>query len=241
MVCTSGDSRVRDYTWLVRVCLVIIIGAALLLQSCVMQEATHNKSVELAAIGWEHPAWVGCFYPHDLPPDWWLTYYANVYRAVLLPTLTWSKRKLPDVSQWYNDVPATFRFFLSVDEALVNSQCWPDVIAASLALADKLGGVVVTGEQGFAPTVREHFVSDVPLFVTASKGHPAIARSWTNNKFHCGEMGMLRYVTPPNLKVLRADIERFADNAQCDEVWLFLDSDYETLENSVTIKAFLGL
>ncbi|MBF0256652.1 MAG: hypothetical protein HQL47_09395, partial [Gammaproteobacteria bacterium] len=40
--------------------------------------------VLLIAEGWDYPQWQA-FYPEDLPPEWRLAFYGNVFRGVLLP------------------------------------------------------------------------------------------------------------------------------------------------------------
>ncbi len=44
----------------------------------------NRPAFHVLAVGWDHPAWQGSFYPDDLPADWRLTYYANEVPGVLL-------------------------------------------------------------------------------------------------------------------------------------------------------------
>ncbi len=43
------------------------------------------RELHIAARGLEHPQWVGSYYPEGLPAEWRLDFYANRFRALLLP------------------------------------------------------------------------------------------------------------------------------------------------------------
>ena len=64
----------------------------------------------VTARGWWDLADRATFYPDDLPEDWQLTYFANCFRAVLLPCAFWSASDPSQVAQWRDEVPAGFRF-----------------------------------------------------------------------------------------------------------------------------------
>jgi hypothetical protein len=66
----------------------------------------------LGAIGWEHANWVGGFYPEDMPPEWWLSYYNTQYECVLLPYREWSTPSLDELTAWREDTLQRFRFLL---------------------------------------------------------------------------------------------------------------------------------
>ena len=66
----------------------------------------------LGAIGWEHDAWYGAFYPEDLPPAWRLTFYNTEFECVYLPYAIWSRETPETLEQWYDDTLERFRFLL---------------------------------------------------------------------------------------------------------------------------------
>jgi len=66
----------------------------------------------LGAIGWEHDAWYGAFYPEDLPPAWRLTFYNTEFECVYLPYATWSRETPETLTQWHEDTLERFRFLL---------------------------------------------------------------------------------------------------------------------------------
>jgi len=72
--------------------------------------ATHFCA--LGAIGWDHPQWVGPFYPEDLPEEWRLAYYNTQFDCVFLPYPLWAHAPLPTVASWAEETLERFRFLL---------------------------------------------------------------------------------------------------------------------------------
>ena len=66
----------------------------------------------LGARDWQHPAWQDSYYPEDLPAEWRLAYYANEYRAVLVPAARWGAAGAQGWAQWLEDTDTEFRFVL---------------------------------------------------------------------------------------------------------------------------------
>ena len=66
----------------------------------------------LGAIGWEHDAWYGAFYPEDLPPAWRLTFYNTEFECTYLPYTIWSRETPETLTQWHEDTLERFRFLL---------------------------------------------------------------------------------------------------------------------------------
>lgn len=80
----------------------------------------------LGAIGWDHPAWVGPFYPEDLPAEWRLNYYSTNFDCVYLPYAVWSAAAPETLAAWRHDTLEQFRFLLeapptpsAADDALI--------------------------------------------------------------------------------------------------------------------------
>ncbi len=122
-----------------------------------------NRPVfHILAVGWDHPAWQGSFYPDDLPEDWRLTYYANEVPGVLVPQALWCKADEAQVESWIDDVGEEFRFYLALEGG--GGDCDP-VDVANL-LGDNLGGVVVDSVEETTRT------GGIPRFTLATKGQP---------------------------------------------------------------------
>lgn len=71
-------------------------------------------TVYSGAVGWEHPAWAGDFYPEDLPDEWQLSFYNTQFRCVYLPYERWSTASAEDIDRWLNETQDGFRFILQV-------------------------------------------------------------------------------------------------------------------------------
>lgn len=76
----------------------------------------------LGAIGWEHEAWAGRFYPEDMPPEWRLSFYNTQFECVLLPYHDWSIRTVAELNAWREDTLERFRFLLEHPPGAVSDQ-----------------------------------------------------------------------------------------------------------------------
>lgn len=66
--------------------------------------------VRVGAVGWDHPAWRGAFYPEDMPEDWRLSYYNTQYPTVFLPASAWQGVPAEVWAQWLYDTRDDFHF-----------------------------------------------------------------------------------------------------------------------------------
>ncbi|VAW61030.1 hypothetical protein MNBD_GAMMA09-460 [hydrothermal vent metagenome] len=101
---------------------------------------TNSPGILLGACGWNHAHWLGDFYPHDLPQDWYLSYYANEFSAVLLPENQW-QNNLMALEEWAFDVSESFRFYLHSRCSAGNSGAI-NPLSAAKALAGRFAGIV---------------------------------------------------------------------------------------------------
>lgn len=82
-----------------------------------MQPTPNYHYCLLGAIGWEHPSWVGAFYPEDLPLEWRLNYYSTAFDCVYLPYTAWHGVTPENLDEWRHDTLAQFRFLLEAAPA----------------------------------------------------------------------------------------------------------------------------
>jgi len=68
----------------------------------------------VAAYGWQDKAW-GAFYPADLPEEWRLDYYANLYPTIVVPAAEWRGQEDATLRSWLEDAPAGFLLFWEVE------------------------------------------------------------------------------------------------------------------------------
>lgn len=89
-----------------------------------------NQLVLVGAEHWIRPAWMGAFYPADLPEDWLLSYYNTQFQAVYLPVEAWQGISEPTWDAWLADTQADFHFVL---EATSDAQFQPESNRVHLA------------------------------------------------------------------------------------------------------------
>jgi hypothetical protein len=76
-----------------------------------------GAGLRVGAWGWEHACWSGAFYPEGLPPEWRLAYYANAFRAVLIPAERLSASEPAEVAAWAAEVDPDFAFYAELAPA----------------------------------------------------------------------------------------------------------------------------
>lgn len=129
----------------------------------------------VGARGWEHPSWRGGFYPEDLPDDWRLSYYANAFRAVLVPAERLGEASAGEMAQWGEDVPEGFRFFLEVSGALMETYQGDasGFLAYTGAIGHSVGGIVLDLESAPVPVAAR-----LGSWLTQLGGHVALGARW---------------------------------------------------------------
>lgn len=88
--------------------------------------------------GWDPVSDGSDWYPSDLPAEWRLTYFANAFWCVLVPTKLWRVAGASGAAGWVADTPGRFRFFLELDAWEAARRAGP----VAEALGDRLGGLV---------------------------------------------------------------------------------------------------
>jgi hypothetical protein len=97
-------------------------------------------SIDIVCRGWELLVDGAELYPDDLPPEWRLTYFSNVFDAVYLPAEDWVDQTEATLSEWHDDVHSGFRFFLESPAA--PTETGRTIGRARRALGDRLAGLV---------------------------------------------------------------------------------------------------
>lgn len=75
---------------------------------------TPTYQCHIGSAGWDHPEWVGNFYPEDLPAEWRLSYYNTAYTCTYLSYEAWSGQDCATLAQWVEDTLEGFRFVLQL-------------------------------------------------------------------------------------------------------------------------------
>jgi hypothetical protein len=221
----------------------------------------------IGARGWDHDAWVGGFYPEDLPADWRLSYYANAFRAVLVPADE-LHRADPDVlGQWTADVPEAFGFYLEVSGTLMEALGRGPLLLTELSRAvhGRLCGFVLDLVSPPLPEVRQlerWLAAMVDLgsvsarwMAEAQAGHllpvlraQGVGRIWEPglalpSEEGAGCVGRLADA-PDDVRRLRALVEAFrAWSRPCGQALLYFEGApraYRQMEEARVIAELLG-
>ena len=125
----------------------------------------------VGAADWRQPGWLGGWYPDELPPEWWLAYYANAFRCV---------RVAPDIWQgewaaWADELAALapdFRLLIAVDEDARIAD--PDWRATLERLGERIGVIVLepdgSGPEGIATRLQRWQKLPWPVVVDPGAG-----------------------------------------------------------------------
>jgi uncharacterized protein YecE (DUF72 family) len=76
----------------------------------------------LGSQGWNHPAWVGPFYPHNAKPADFLPLYARAFSTVEIDSTFYAIPAEPVVAGWRDQVPAEFIFALKVPQEVTHER-----------------------------------------------------------------------------------------------------------------------
>lgn len=94
--------------------------------------------IELAAYGWDGPAW-SAFYPEDLPPEWRLDYYSNEFGSLVVPAADWARVSIDEAARWLGEAPQGFRFYWELADAEGATRLL-ELASQEREVADHLGG-----------------------------------------------------------------------------------------------------
>ncbi len=143
-------------------------------------------NASIAAYGWQHRGWSGSYYPDDLPEEWRLAFYANEFRAVVVPESTWRDADADRIAAWAGETGAGFRFLL---EAAASGD---EPGRAGELLGDRFGGVLLRadGDLTGVPVVRW----PEPGAVTAGNG--LVAACWAGGADPRGLRAALESLIP---------------------------------------------
>ena len=109
------------------------------------------KTVETGALGWQHEAWNDTYYPEDLPEDWRLDYYSHHFNFVVIRQVEWRQATRDDITQWLEDVPDDFLFYLSVDAGNPDSGLLDQLLLITSIMGKRLSGILPGGMKQHVP------------------------------------------------------------------------------------------
>lgn len=211
-----------------------------------MSEGTRAAGLRVGARGWEHESWSPGFYPEGLPPEWRLTYYANAFRAVLIPSDRLAASDAAEVARWAADVDPGFAFYAELDPLgrEADLAAWVERLGP---LGDRLAGLVLTPACGGLSASRiASLAGRWPLAWLEAPGggvRAAAPRVWRPGQEGGGCVGLLDDA-PRGPRELRRVIEEFRATASgCPDAFLCfpgIPRVWEEMEQARVIASLLG-
>ncbi|MDH7513056.1 MAG: DUF72 domain-containing protein [Clostridiales bacterium] len=77
-------------------------------------------STHLGTSGWSYPGWKGRFYPADLPPKDWLSFYAEHFSTVEINMTFYRFPKPETLRGWLERTPSRFTFTLKANRQITH-------------------------------------------------------------------------------------------------------------------------
>jgi hypothetical protein len=192
------------------------------------------SSLTLAAYGWSPADWAQHFYPDDLPQDWWVSYYANEFKSVLLPANRWEV-PLAEAAFWHAEAGADFSFYLEVTADLLQAGYWPQVQAAvEQHLAGQVAGLLV--EVAALPQLPASWQERFPVHRLQPANWLAAMPAGAD-----AQLGLLRstHTLPP--LALREVFETMQQHTAHRDVVLFLDAPLAVLDQIRLMQQLYGV
>lgn len=205
--------------------------------------------MRIGARGWEHGSWDSSFYPEGLPPEWRLTYYANAFRAVLVPAERLMASTPAEVAGWAGDVHSGFLFFAELaPTGEADLDAWLD---RGAPLGERLAGLVLRSGAGQLSPARWSALSGRwtlasladPAAAGDPPGSPSLPPVWRPGSGSASCVGLLEGESR-GPRELRQVLEAFgAASAGCAEALLCFPGTpgaWQEMERAQVIAGLLG-
>jgi uncharacterized protein YecE (DUF72 family) len=134
---------------------------------------TAQQKIRLGSCAWSVEEWRGAFFPHDLPNERWLEFYARYFPAVEIDSTFYHAPSESAVLRWTESTPASFRFTCKLPRHITHACRLRDCSAEFSAflralepLAAKLHVILIQLPPSFAPKegkpVLRNFLQQLP-------------------------------------------------------------------------------
>lgn len=148
-----------------------------------------RQSILIGTSGFSYPHWRAVFYPCDLKPTHWLSYYSQTFNTVELNTTFYRLPSETTVHRWAEETPPEFLFAVKASRFITHIQKLrdPDLAIANFLeclspLNQKLGPILfqLPPSLSYSPELLDHFCEVlrtqplIPSFkVTLEVRHPS--------------------------------------------------------------------
>jgi len=127
-----------------------------------------SPKIWIGTSGFSYPEWKGSFYPEDLPPKKYLSFYATHFPTTEINNSFYRTPNEKTIAGWYNEVPSDFSFTLKLNQKITHIKRLNNAaeemdyfLKIASGLKEKLGTILVQLPPYFRKnlTVLESFVS----------------------------------------------------------------------------------
>lgn len=119
-------------------------------------------NLQIGTFGWQMPEGQGDFYPDDMPVEWQLDYYSNLFRVVLVAESQWLSWDDDAMEDCVDAVEGDFGFYLGIEGQLTAAK-QKQIDAIQQAFGDLLQGLVLFSEDSQVQAVSDVDSNGIPL------------------------------------------------------------------------------
>jgi len=99
------------------------------------------QGIHIGTSGWHYRHWRERFYPAELAPSAWLTYYAREFNCVELNSSFYRLPTETTLREWVEQTPADFRFAVKASRLITHRSKLHDCDAMLQTLLHRIGGL----------------------------------------------------------------------------------------------------
>ena len=173
--------------------------------------------------GFLYDSWRGTFYPEDLPPKRWLSFYVGKLNSVELNVTFYRLLKKEAFERWHKETPPQFSFSLKGSRFITHVKKLKDVELPLLTFFNTISPLLEKQEivlWQLPPNFRAN-MKNLEEFIAAIKPYPVRHvfefrhKSWINRK-------VFKMLTESNIAICMADWPEFIDElpATADFVYM---------------------
>jgi len=150
------------------------------------------KKIYIGTSGWSYKDWEGNFYPEGIGQKEHLTYYANQFNSVEIDSTFYGIPRKTTIENWYNSVPAKFRFAAKFPQEITHESDLTGVedavkrfIEAMAGLKEKLGPLLLQFPYSFKPEMSENLAGFLKMLPNGFDYIVEVRnRKWLDDRFY---------------------------------------------------------
>lgn len=191
-------------------------------------------SLTLAGYGWSPMDWGQHLYPADLPADWRMDYYANMFQYLALPASHWGSATVLDASL-LKAMPRNLGIYLEITTELLAARYWTQVqMAVETHLATQVVGLWV--QASAVTALPETWAQRFPVHCVVDGAWLAVMPAGAD-----AQLGLLRAAEALSPLALRQLFEQLQAQSAHKDVVLLLDVPWSSVVQIQLMQQLYGL